>query len=461
MNISTLTAAGFIGFYSLYTRAFTSFTEIPIRYRMVLAGSCLVSLLIIALVFPKARKHLPALSIAAGVLMAVAFYLQKTLFSATDITWPQGTVIISSLLMGAGFALYWTLWIYALSHRPPALVLRCIAAGTTFGVIAAGIPSLLPSGLLDRSSAFSATRYALLLLSTACLFKELSSSQVRISETGYPKNQELVSKTIAQRYVVLPALVYLIAWFTLYAGRYHRESNATVGLWVLLASSLAICILLTVLGRYENESLQFVDLLGDVLLFLGLSLDLLFVASSESDELFWTGSLFSNCLIDIVIMAKMASLRYYCGISPERVACLVLATRELALLLGMGANRMVDPHVMAIANTLLVSISLIGAAVFIALKTYAVIQEKVSESNRAARAFARDQKDARGLTEREAEVLEELLEGTSYRAVAELMCISESTVKTHVTHLYKKLEVDGRDTLIGLYKEYRRDRTAS
>ena len=160
-------------------------------------------------------------------------------------------------------------------------------------------------------------------------------------------------------------------------------------------------------------------------------------------------------------MAKMASLRYYCGISPERVACLVLATRELALLLGMGANRMVDPHVMAIANTLLVSISLIGAAVFIALKTYAVIQEKVSESNRAARAFAREQKDARGLTEREAEVLEELLEGTSYRAVAELMCISESTVKTHVAHLYKKLEVDGRDALIGLYKEYRRGRTAS
>ena len=41
------------------------------------------------------------------------------------------------------------------------------------------------------------------------------------------------------------------------------------------------------------------------------------------------------------------------------------------------------------------------------------------------------------------------------------MCISESTVKTHVTHLYKKLEVDGRDALIGLYKEYRKNRTAS
>ncbi len=471
MGAPNLTAAGFIGFYSLYTRAFTSFTGIPIGYRRFLALACLLTLIALAIALPRFRRRPPLLVIIAGVLMAGAFGLQDMVFFGQPTHATHTLAAASAIPMGAGYALYWVLWVSALSKKSPAVALRCIAIGTALGVVAGSMPMLLPEEGVPREALYSIVRYVLLIASTACLFSELSRDPYRPQPRmiDFPSEPETApekkslfpwvsnrTRTIAKQYVLFPAFIYLVMWFTLYAGRYHREANAVGGTWTLLVSSLAICLLLIVLSHYENDSLQFLDLLGDALLFLGLSLNLLFVASAESDELFWMGSLFSNCLVDIVIMGKMAALRSYCGINPERAACFVLAIRELALLAGMVANKAIDPHVMAVADTLLVIASLIGSAVFIALKTYATIREHVLKASRAARAFAWEKRAERGLTDREAEVLEELLEGSTYRAIAQLLCISESTVKTHATHIYGKLGVSSRDELIELYRSFRK-----
>jgi DNA-binding CsgD family transcriptional regulator len=54
-----------------------------------------------------------------------------------------------------------------------------------------------------------------------------------------------------------------------------------------------------------------------------------------------------------------------------------------------------------------------------------------------------DEEDS-ALTEREIEVLRLVAEGRSSRRIAELLVISESTVKTHLTHVYTKLGVSDR-----------------
>ena len=49
-----------------------------------------------------------------------------------------------------------------------------------------------------------------------------------------------------------------------------------------------------------------------------------------------------------------------------------------------------------------------------------------------------------GLTERELEVLQLVAEGQSSRSIADRLVISESTVKTHLAHVYEKLDASDR-----------------
>ncbi|WP_180326531.1 response regulator transcription factor [Raoultibacter phocaeensis] len=54
------------------------------------------------------------------------------------------------------------------------------------------------------------------------------------------------------------------------------------------------------------------------------------------------------------------------------------------------------------------------------------------------------------LTKREAEVLSYLIEGRSGPYISERLCVSENTVKSHVRHIYTKLDVHNRQELIDL-----------
>ena len=59
------------------------------------------------------------------------------------------------------------------------------------------------------------------------------------------------------------------------------------------------------------------------------------------------------------------------------------------------------------------------------------------------------------LSPREAEILEALATGATNREVAKRLFISESTVKTHLVHLYEKLGVDSRTAALRVARERR------
>ena len=48
------------------------------------------------------------------------------------------------------------------------------------------------------------------------------------------------------------------------------------------------------------------------------------------------------------------------------------------------------------------------------------------------------------LTSREREVLDLLLQGASNKIMAHKLGVTEATIKAHLTHIYRKLEVDSR-----------------
>jgi DNA-binding NarL/FixJ family response regulator len=59
------------------------------------------------------------------------------------------------------------------------------------------------------------------------------------------------------------------------------------------------------------------------------------------------------------------------------------------------------------------------------------------------------QAGAFGLTERERYVLAELVRGRSNREIASALYIGHETVKTHLHHIYEKLDVSGRREAVG------------
>lgn len=58
------------------------------------------------------------------------------------------------------------------------------------------------------------------------------------------------------------------------------------------------------------------------------------------------------------------------------------------------------------------------------------------------------------LSPRESEILALLIQGLKYSEIEQACALSSGTVKTHVTNLYKKLDVHSRQETIGLYNQY-------
>jgi DNA-binding NarL/FixJ family response regulator len=52
------------------------------------------------------------------------------------------------------------------------------------------------------------------------------------------------------------------------------------------------------------------------------------------------------------------------------------------------------------------------------------------------------------LTPRETEILTLIAKGNSNREIAQTLYVSESTVKNHISSIYKKLKVPGRSRLV-------------
>ena len=69
-----------------------------------------------------------------------------------------------------------------------------------------------------------------------------------------------------------------------------------------------------------------------------------------------------------------------------------------------------------------------------------VIADRVVTRDRHAR--------SQNLSARELDVLEHLAQGLSNQAIARQLHVSEATIKTHLAHIYKKLDVDNRTAAV-------------
>jgi len=75
------------------------------------------------------------------------------------------------------------------------------------------------------------------------------------------------------------------------------------------------------------------------------------------------------------------------------------------------------------------------------------IASKVLSMFKSGTSFTRD--ESYNLTDREMEILKFLVEGMSYKAVAEKCFVSLDTVSSHVKNIYKKLQVHSKSEAVG------------
>lgn len=234
-----------------------------------------------------------------------------------------------------------------------------------------------------------------------------------------------------------------------------------------IACMLAVAILLTLvvcacalvpLRRSDMRSAEmmpglamtFVFCLSLIVIFLDRSLKILSLPTAHA--------LMLSLWVTLVCSCSRRKVPAQSAILPT--LCLVLAMLYFAtsdIVFGVGLFHQIEER-FSLASLLVAGALLLvmGGCVAAAVRTLRRPQNSASTSDGLdevlARAFA-----GAGLSAREFEVASMLYRGHSVRRIADDLSLSPATVKTHSTHVYRKLGVHSRQELIDLVDSLRND----
>ena len=148
---------------------------------------------------------------------------------------------------------------------------------------------------------------------------------------------------------------------------------------------------------------------------------------------------------------------------PSRYFGLYVLVTYAAMLVGRLANLAALPYagrhaaflglICIVALTIVVLVVLPEDQILLFEETLRLSQEEKAEGD-AHRARCVAFAAARGLTERETEVLDLLVRGRTLKVVAERLTISKGTAGTHIANIYRKCDVHTQQDLIDLFEQF-------
>lgn len=163
-------------------------------------------------------------------------------------------------------------------------------------------------------------------------------------------------------------------------------------------------------------------------------------------------------LLTVVLYARFAALSSRGKNNPASVFALGVGAMDAGFVLGMLAGEAASKSAWPLELTLGVAYVVVlggflATGVFLRKGTDPD-EPATSGSNLDARGkltFSLEELSTRyGLTAREEDVLEQLLRGKSISAIATDFFLSKNTVRSHVAHIYQKMDVHTRDELLEL-----------
>ena len=127
--------------------------------------------------------------------------------------------------------------------------------------------------------------------------------------------------------------------------------------------------------------------------------------------------------------------------------CIIGITTAVPLLMGIVAGPFIGPQASALLAPLC-CIVFLGASRFVVRNNESL--SPTHDTTPTVDDIAHDLSLEAGLTQRESEVLGYLAHGHSSNYISEQMSLSVHTVKTHVRHIYAKLDVHTRDEFLAI-----------
>lgn len=172
---------------------------------------------------------------------------------------------------------------------------------------------------------------------------------------------------------------------------------------------------------------------------------------------------YTACLI--LVMVIMGNLSYRYGVCALWLFAIERAVRLVAVLLGLGASSLMSAYLVdgwaeIVLDVVIVLVMVAATLVLLSEKelcsTWGVVldevpadQEEMLEKNRLGMKCTELSKQF-GLSSREEEVLLLLAQKKRRSTIEHELYIAESTLKTHIRHIYQKLEVHSKEELYDL-----------
>lgn len=363
--------------------------------------------------------------------------------------WPRASLVgVAAVLGGVGIGWTYLQWSFFYAKLETADAVVCI-----FGAMAVGSLLKIPIDLLPAVPA--AVVCALLPFASALLCRHAQTQQPPAREAERHYNLRTLQPLIK---IMLGVAAYglvigIIQGMTIAAD--PAPKWALSGVHHLLEIAAAAAVLWFVFVK--RRSLHFSNLWRAILVFTAtgvLALPLVGTAFAGW-ALVFVGV--AQTLVVMLLWAMLADVAHHGTLSPLAVFGFGWVAYSLPFPLGhaLGALFTLDS-----ASTSLISV----IVYLLAMASVFFLDERDFSRNRifadldrptppeelfdALGSACRRLGAACGLTDREVEVMRLICQGRSKGYIAETLCISENTVRSHARHLYAKLDVHSKQELL-------------
>lgn len=346
--------------------------------------------------------------------------------------------VVPAALAAAAYGPLVLSWVSLYARLPMGTIIGCFAAAYGLGSIASeALVVIEPRWLVDVLMAAAA-------LGSAAFFR-IASRSAASSPALSPDNAPISSsEPFPLRPVIICGVVAFVTTFMQNCG-----PMADVPLTNFLGALLAVAILSIAMARHKMQLVK----LQQVALVLAVASALCLPFAGQSVGTVGMALSMAANLVFLVFEETLLcgiALRY--GYNAPWLVGVSLAVMAVASLLAVGGSAMFLSLSLSIADTALVAgiLALTVLVLFLQLITESDVMgawgmEEPSdaapseEPNISLRVF--ELSCRYGFTKREEEVCTLLAQGHNVAGIEEILVVSNSTAKSHVAHIYKKMNI--------------------
>lgn len=418
-----------------------------ILWGAVLVGACVAALQL-------RRKSCPSLiegRECACVCFGVVFVAAAAIVAWTGLISP----FAPGVLAGISFSLMGTIWLKECARY----AMDDVLLSSSVGLVVAGIAQFAAMSLLSPQWYFLAV---LVLAGASAASFCAARTHASLSSEEIQDDEPDAAPSLGQRLsfaarilwlpvsgAILSVFIFGLTWDPVASGEIVHSSlpfyEARLFIGPCIAAAVTVAIVV-----YRSSSAVFL-MQGVVLpcaVAVILVLPALGVESSEVQTLFQIVQAAGFSVIVLVTWASLvAAVRSARMIAP---AAWCFSLFALATMFGMEII-----HVIGLAGKdlclLLLTAYMALIAVWYALETEREKNARVMDDLRPGAYISRrcdELEESLGISQREKEVLYYLARGYNHGYIARKLFISENTVRTHVRHIYAKLNVNSREGLL-------------